>query len=742
MPQLTSSGDVRAEAKTTWLDDGALRVVPDRNEQHTFKERMRGLGSWCVIDVTVFAPEASKIRTNKNYRPDRGENNQYIIYSDAVTAVPGRVFYEVIEGAPASFADAARVSITPRFYLREKDTYYGPVSRENPAMPQPAPEMEAALYEFDAPDGKMHTVLCVASENLTGERRPMFGRNFKPHLPEAEPVKPTVPETPAVQPVQEAKPAAAPVIPADAASQAKMPESAEKLPIGETLHILDESLTFEETVEGLNKPLSKDANLIGKQASMLMQPHKPSEGRVAGTPLYHTPISTSSPQPRDRLQEVVSNQSRAARSEPYAEPLPGNAKLKPVNNPIEQACVSFRKAWESFHSRPQLVNCVMALDGMKALLERRQQSDGASRLQAALQKHLHDLETERLSVLVQLDEAKTEQDAYRAKAVAEAAVRERRELEDLQKQRQELEEASRKARAEMAVLDRQRKEIEKELQELTGKAVPMEAARILREHQLNAAITGRILQPAPGEPLAVDGLCERLKAACEACDVPYNRNAAIAFLTLMAVCSRLTIAAEEPAPLATVIHNMVDALGWGSAYAVQEDVTQQFIIAGGSAETTPALVLSLTDERSVLPGACRIMLVKDAADTTASMAYAVSHWPVVKLPKMDMIRQLDAANTAVSLKSILDTAPAISPEDIDKLLHDLYVLVPRISGEARDQMNRFIGICAALMDGGIAGAVDWAIRLWLLPSFAGQTELCEALKPLLYEYPLTLQAIS
>ena len=76
-----------------WADEGALRIVPDRAEQYHFKDRMRTLGSYCVMDLTHTTEEANKIRTNKNYNPAKGERNQYILFSDAVQPLPNHSFF-------------------------------------------------------------------------------------------------------------------------------------------------------------------------------------------------------------------------------------------------------------------------------------------------------------------------------------------------------------------------------------------------------------------------------------------------------------------------------------------------------------------------------------------------------------------------------------------------------------------------------------------------------------------------
>ena len=65
LPLMDEDGVVREEAVKQWPAQGGLRIVPDRNEQYHFKDRMRTLGSFCMLDLTAFPIEANKIRTNK-----------------------------------------------------------------------------------------------------------------------------------------------------------------------------------------------------------------------------------------------------------------------------------------------------------------------------------------------------------------------------------------------------------------------------------------------------------------------------------------------------------------------------------------------------------------------------------------------------------------------------------------------------------------------------------------------------
>lgn len=55
------------------LQAAGMRVVPDRAEQHSFKERMRELGHLCLIDLRSVPAEISKVRNNRTYSPGAGE---------------------------------------------------------------------------------------------------------------------------------------------------------------------------------------------------------------------------------------------------------------------------------------------------------------------------------------------------------------------------------------------------------------------------------------------------------------------------------------------------------------------------------------------------------------------------------------------------------------------------------------------------------------------------------------------
>lgn len=127
-PLLTEAGPVSQEELNAFPDEGYLRIVPDKNEQHTFKERMRSMCGLCLLDLRNLPAEANKIRTNKNYNPSKGEMNRFIVYSDAVQAICPGLLYQVVSETDGEKA------VTPQVYVRNGANMQGPVEKGAPAV--------------------------------------------------------------------------------------------------------------------------------------------------------------------------------------------------------------------------------------------------------------------------------------------------------------------------------------------------------------------------------------------------------------------------------------------------------------------------------------------------------------------------------------------------------------------------------------------------------------------------------
>lgn len=696
-PLLTVSGDAQAEAAQLWPDHGCLRIVPDRNEQHTFKDRMRAIGSYCVMDLTNVPPEANKIRTNKNYHPDHGEYNQYILYSDTVHNLPEHTFFQVIDGAVSDFAALAQQAITPLFFIREEGSLHGPVRKEAPEQPAAAEGSVEPIYSLACPDGQTRCILCR--------------------------------ETP-VEPV------AAP----------QKPQTDAPLPIGEALEILDSSRDFQETLQDIAQPLSQNANLL-HSAPIRQEPPQPSRpapatASLTGTPLYRAPLRTSVPQPKNKLQEVVSSQWRIARNDPPADPLPAGTAMNHVENPVETACNSLRAAWQLPESRAQLVDFLFSLDGMRAHLEPAAGTAGTTPLQKVLLGRLQDLEAERLTALVQLDKAKSDVDAYRRQTVASLSEKTRADVDALAKTAAELEERVESLKLQLNALTGQRDSLLNTVDELTHQAVPEALAKVLADAAVTAPVHGIPLRmtSVAGAKLTVDELVERIQSANAACGVEMTRNACVALLLALAVSPRVGLTAPSTAAASTWLKNVVCALGWQSGYAVQVSAEQVPLAARKPVDGTPQLLLSTLPSFAPMSGVTRLFLSRKAPNNAA---FEMDAWPVYPLAleaSVPAVEQAGAPVSASSLLALLD-APALTDTEFRTAFDPIFAVAAPLSGTACQEMRRFIAAATPIMEGGLPAAIDWALQLWVLPSASNDARIARALKPLAQEYPLTFSKL-
>lgn len=152
-PLLAEAGPISPESLDTFEQEGYLRVAPDRQELHTFKERMAQLGSLCVIDLRDAQTALFKVRPNKNYSPMRGERNRYIVYSDAIQPLPAGLVYEVVP------EERSGQALTRQYYLRTGGRITGPHCPEDslscPSSQVLMPDCER-LFLVDMPDGSSH----------------------------------------------------------------------------------------------------------------------------------------------------------------------------------------------------------------------------------------------------------------------------------------------------------------------------------------------------------------------------------------------------------------------------------------------------------------------------------------------------------------------------------------------------------------------------------------------------------
>ena len=725
-PLLTLDGDVQQEALQLWPNEGGLRIVPDRNEQHTFKVRMRSLGSYCVVDLRNQPPEAGKIRTNKNFRPDRGEVNQYILYSDTVHELPEHTFYQLIDAAAADYAKAAEAAVTPRFFIREGDTLYGPIAKAAPVQPEPAQEAACMLFAIPCPDGVTRQMLCMEEAARTDAAESVAAVEA-PAAAEAErsAAEPTAEPAPSVPSHEE-----------------------ETLPIGEALHILDESKSTEDTIKQLDQPVSSSANLLRQYESskpvQQIAPQPVQTGTLNGTPLVHTPLHVAVQQSKNRTQEVVSNQWSVGKYEPPAQNLPAGAAMRPVQNPVEAACHHLRSAWNASGTHEQLIDCILSLNDARRQLEIKLcNGSSVTIMQRVLRERLQDLEAERLTALCELDKANRDVDAYKQELLNGLTARINRENSQLLEHQKKAQSAVDALKAEINALTLQRDALLVKVDELQGNVLPETVARLIADARMLAPSNGVPLRLSPvcGKAVEADEIIRRIMNAAAASGIELSRNTAIAVLVLLALCPRIGIACSTPAPVATLMKNIAGAMGWQHSYAHQFSADQQPVCGARPVDAVPALLTTSLPSYAPIPGATKLTLNRSAATLTRNAAYDVSQWPILMLPALPFVPEAAPAEaipvSAASLAQLLEKNNA-SPEELDSVLAPVLKAAIPLSGSARKELYRFVSACAALMEGGLPTAVDWGIALWIVPGLERGSKQHAAVKALLDEYPLSL----
>lgn len=383
-PLMTQDGPVGPMEKD-FPDEGCMRIVPDRNEQHTFKDRMRSLCGLCVVDLRFFQPDANKIRTNKNYSPMRGENNQYIVYSDAVRALPEDLIYQVVTESECPMAK------TPLVFIRSGANIQGPFRRQDGQSTGETRQLP--------PDSAEIFSLQLNDQDL------LF---YWPHDAK-EPAAETPDAAPAPTPAAEAAPAA--------------PVSAY------------------EQIQAMDVQVSENANkLKDSPAAPLTPPAEPQPDRpLAGTRLYQAPQRPAvQRRAHNPLMEVVERERYAARYEAPGATLPQTAELRNVDNPADTLKRVLQNLWQTPETQRQAIDVLMSQPGLRQSLSAALTHETNDLTLAAMQGQLQEMEAERLMTLMQLDDAKKNLKETRDEAVGKLMTAEQKMLEDLKSAQSEV----------------------------------------------------------------------------------------------------------------------------------------------------------------------------------------------------------------------------------------------------------------------------------------------------------------
>ncbi len=763
VPLCTKDGVSFQDRLTEFPDEGSLRVVPDKREQSTFKERMRTIGCFCAVQLVADGKELSKVRQNRNYAPDQGEKNQLAIYSDVISEFDPDGLFEVVESAQAQVR-------TPRALLLRNKVLYGPVAAEELATVQldalkPFGNDAFLLQTVALPDGSKHTLYCSPEATGTWRQRRGSLRKKNPRMEEGEPIEaigaapavsaPAAPTAPAPAPKAEPAKRAEPdnrkraprVKPAESAAQpeAKPAETApapkpeeSALPIGTKLDILDSSITFDEQLSQLEQPLSAGANRLSGVAAAAREPiaqARPepeaddAEAPVFnGTPLYQ--VGARAPRVAKRGVE----EARHAIDQQLRE-RSGEGVFRFLDNPIENLGRALEDAWRSEDTRNQALDLLLSSESFTQPLYRRLQRE-ARETQAvtAAQAQLEDIEAERLSLLVQLEQAQNDQKKAADKLLASLTQKKRAELDALQR---ELD--AKKAEAE--TLDRR-------LRELGDQAAQTSMERFM-ENAESMVINnngGVVLSPVIGHKHTLAEMASAVREMLAAAGFAYSEDDAKALLLHFALSDELCLLSASVEDAARFALAAMDALGLlgVTAQTLNGEAVAIVSLTPMNGLRTPTVALCPVGAPALKAKGHKTLYVGPAGDAALPLC------PVIRLPQMDpRVRegrpvQALEATARESFDALISEGNPLPTEGeawfalLESCLTEAGCDVPQA---LLQDMRRFVALTSARVRGGFLATADLASLHWLVPLFRQRNLSPDALRRAIVSLPRTMAAM-
>ena len=737
VPLCTREGVSFHDASEDFPDEGSLRIVPDKREQSTFKERMRDISGLCAIHlVNDGAKELIKVRQNRNYAPDAGEKNKLAIYSDVVCEFAEDGCFEVVQ--PGQDASGA---LTRKVIIQKDKVLYGPVLKE-----------EAASVSLDSlhPFGNDRFLLQNIQNDLLGsrmiywdpeaiinwrQRRNAMRRKERaeekaeldaamltasaPAVEETQPdTKPqqTVVREKTVEPRRRAEKN-------EKAEKKETPDKTEKtekdrvtentaLPIGTKLDILDQQLTFDQQISRLDQGIGSTANRLTMDETPSEEEEPEIISHFNGTPLVPSakPITKSAARPESMHhvveQQLFQNNEGENRS-----------IYRMVENPIDSLNRCLDYVWQNADMRSQAIEKLSEnetfMRDMLQIFRRRGLNTQAS---AAAQEQLAEIEAERLSLLMQLDSAKQNAKQYREEAIASLSQKLRAESEKLKNEIQALEKTKKKLTDETQALSQQNAR-----QTIDFFSQNMQCMSGAGEERI-------MLSPVIGCHYEASELAEKLRVHMNESGYGINEDDAMGLLIYFSVNDTLCLCAATEADAARFAQVMLESFGLQSVSGtiLPESYVEVVSILPEDGQRTPTVTIqSLGTESMSIYGHKTLYLATshqiENYSTAGLPAHPIVHVPTAIKRAFGRVEDFQAVQPA-SLSSFMDirsdTHPMLS--EADKWFAELKARIEKeefaVPRATLIDMRRFIEVATRKVRGGFLAAADSAVCHWLVPA--------------------------
>lgn len=737
VPLCTREGVSFHDASEDFPDEGSLRIVPDKREQSTFKERMRDISGLCAIHlVNDGAKELIKVRQNRNYAPDAGEKNKLAIYSDVVCEFAEDGCFEVVQ--PGQDASGA---LTRKVIIQKDKVLYGPVLKE-----------EAASVSLDSlhPFGNDRFLLQNIQNDLLGSRMIYWDpeaiinwrqrRNAMRRKERAEEKAeldaamltasaPAVEETQLDTKPQQTVVRERTVEPRkraeknEKAEKKETPDKTEKtekdrvtentaLPIGTKLDILDQQLTFDQQISRLDQGIGSTANRLTMDETPSEEEEPEIISHFNGTPLVPSakPITKSAARPESMHhvveQQLFQNNEGENRS-----------IYRMVENPIDSLNRCLDYVWQNADMRSQAIEKLSEnetfMRDMLQIFRRRGLNTQAS---AAAQEQLAEIEAERLSLLMQLDTAKQNAKQYREEAIASLSQKLRAESEKLKNEIQSLEKTKKKLTDETQVLSQQNAR-----QTIAFFSQNMQCMSGAGEERI-------MLSPVIGCHYEASELAEKLRVHMNESGYGINEDDAMGLLIYFSVNDTLCLCAATEADAARFAQVMLESFGLQSVSGtiLPESYVEVVSILPEDGQRTPTVTIqSLGTESMSIYGHKTLYLATshqiENYSTAGLPAHPIVHVPTAIKRAFGRVEDFQAVQPA-SLSSFMDirsdTHPMLS--EADKWFAELKARIEKeefaVPRATLIDMRRFIEVATRKVRGGFLAAADSAVCHWLVPA--------------------------
>jgi len=721
IPLCTKEGFIFQSRKANYPDHGSLRIIPDKREQSSFKERMRGIGNLCCVQLINNGKEMTKIRQNRNYDPNQGECNQFAIYSDVVCGFESEAVFEVYQET-----DDFSHALTETVLIQRGKILFGPVNRQ--AKPEldtlrPFGNEKYLLHTVEAVDGTMRTYYWNPEAVVTWRQRK---KTMKKEAGPAYVPKPDSPVLTAAAPQKEAQ-----------KTKEREPirqEASETIPIGTKLELLDNQLTNDEHISELNRPVSNQANLLDHSEKPRAAEIRTDVPQFCGTPIAQVQKCGNHDNHADKTMHVVIDQQL---KEHQLSPGSGKAEHKPVRNPIDQLRSALQDVWQIPSLHQEFIKVLGENKEMvKSIAQSALMENQALSAWSAAKTELDEIEGRRISLLVELDKVKANYEQTKEKMIAELTKKKQEEIADLDRQVQDLK-AERKGLEE--VLSQTGDTFRDEtLEYLAAKATTIIASN-------GSDIT---LSPTVGYHFETREIVENIRLSMSGHGFVCKQDCVTEFMVHFSLYDEMYLLANTLWEAELFVQDVMQSLGltnvtaWPSVFGTLRIVS--FLPENDL--RTPTVEVIKNNRAPVKAYGHKVIRLIDK-----SRMKEIETMPVFRVPSFNKERgqeNLHGYGKPVSLQAIhafCNNADLLHKDGetwFEKLESALTTEGLQVPGEVIHAMRVYARVAAPQLIGGFMEAADAAALAWLVPVLMRQKLSVEKLMELIGDLPRCKNIVS